>query len=420
MQRSILFRNIKGSLEIPGSKSASQRAVACALLAQGESVLTNATSCDDLEAALRAAASLGARIKREGDTIHITGGLRAESLRLDCGEAGLSIRMFSPIASLLSEEIVLEAHGSLLKRPLSMIRTPLESLGVSVILDGRVINDGPPVRVKGPLLGGRAEIDGSVSSQFLTGLLIALTQGKNESVLDVKNLKSRPYVDMTIEMLSNFGAEISNNEYSTFIVRPQPLRSSEVLIEGDWSSASFIICAAAVAGEVRLKNLRAGSLQADRAVLDAAVSAGADVSWDGADLLVSKNKLKAFTFDATDCPDLFPPLASLAARCEGTSVIKGATRLKHKESDRASALREELAKAGIRVDVEDDVMRVHGGNPRACTMDSRGDHRIAMCSAQLFAGLEEKVSIAGSESVAKSYPSFFNDISSLGAEVSVE
>ncbi len=422
MKKYVKISSVKGSMRISASKSAAQRAVACALLANGESVIKNIDICDDIEAAVRAATALGAKFNWNGSSLEVTGGLKKTDASIDCGEAGLSMRMFAPIASLLSDKITLCAKGSLTRRPLDMIAAPLKELGAEIELIGENVKNGAPVKIRGPLKGGTVHVDGSVSSQFLTGLLIALTQTESDSEVIVENLKSKPYVAMTLDMVKQFGGKIINHDFRRFEVKHSPFTAGAIDVEGDWSSASFIICTAALAGDIVIKNLLKNSLQADIAVLKAIERAGVDFSFVGDSLLVNKSKVESFDFDASDCPDLFPPLAALAARAEGISRIRGVSRLTHKESNRAAAIAEEFARAGIEIEIDypDDIMIINGGEVRSCEMDSRNDHRMAMCPAVLFAGSGKKVVINNADAVAKSYPLFFNDLKMIGAEVGDE
>ena len=419
MKKYVKIESVKGSLRIPASKSAAQRAVACALVAPGRSLINNIDVCDDIEAAVRAAVSLGAECVWNGSVLEMTGGIKNRKSVIDCGEAGLSMRMFAPIAALIGSEVILNARGSLLRRPLDMMVQPLTELGASVALESGEVPGGAPVRIQGPLRGGNVTVDGSLSSQFITGLIIALTQAGAKSEIIARNLKSRPYVAMTLQMLKNFGVEITNHDFERFEITPAQLNPCSVDVEGDWSSASFIICIAALSGDIILKNLHKNSLQADKSVIQVLERAGIDYSFVGDSLLVKKSRVSAFDFDASDCPDLFPPLAALGARADGVSRIRGVSRLRHKESDRASAIVQEFAKAGISVEIAapDDLMIIKGGSVNACEMDSRNDHRMAMCPAVLFAGTGIKVAVNDPGAVAKSYPSFFNDIKALGAEV---
>lgn len=414
MKRLISPSRIEGRVEAPASKSMMQRAVAAALLAEGKTVLYHPSFCNDALSALRVSEQLGASIQRGDSTVTVEGGGVPGGNTLNCGESGLGIRMFTAIAALNGNSITLTGEGSLLKRPMDSVIRPLQDLGVEV----HTCNGFIPITVRGPLQGGETRVDGSVSSQFLTGLLMALPRARDDSRLTVENLKSRPYIDLTLRVLNGFGVRVDNRHYEQFdIMGNQKYRAREYIIEGDWSGAAFLLTAAAIAGRVEVGNLDPCSDQADRVILDALQQAGAGVEMNAGSVIVRKKRLIPFSFDATDCPDLFPPLAALAAHCPGESEIKGVSRLIHKESNRAAVLREEFGRIGITILLEGDRMLIRGGTVKSGTMDSHNDHRIAMAAAVAGLAAAGKVEINGCQAVCKSYPDFFRDIARLGVEV---
>ncbi|MCE1197082.1 3-phosphoshikimate 1-carboxyvinyltransferase [bacterium] len=394
-----------------------QRAVACAALAEGTSALRSGELCADSRSALRLAETLGARVEIGGDAIRIRGiggagrsSASDEPLDLDCGESGLCMRMFSPIAALSGREARLLGSGSLRLRPMGMVEGPLTALGAFC----RTTEGHQPIAVRGPLRGGDAEIDAGESSQLLTGLLIALPLAERSSTLRVARAVSRGYLDLTIDTCAAFGVAIARNgDYSRFDMEGgQRYRAADFSVEGDWSGAAFLVAAAAIAavGELEIRGLRADSSQPDRAILAAAEAAGASPRWEGARLLVGRARGLPFAFDATDCPDLFPPLAALAARCDGTSSIRGVHRLRGKESDRAASLKAAFDELGCPVSFDGDVMLIRGGAAKGGKVDAAGDHRIAMAAAVAALGASGDVEIVGSECVAKSWPAFFEDL----------
>ena len=414
MERSVNPSFISGDIKAPPSKSMSQRAIAAALLSGGESVITNLSDCDDSLAAKRIAGALGAEIKSEKGMVTVRGGGKIRETTLNCGESGLAIRMFSPIAALFSDEISITGEGSLKRRPMSMITEALGQLGVSCVSTGGLL----PLRIRGPLKGGSVDIDGSVSSQLLTGLLMALPLARNDSVIRVKNLKSKPYIDMTISILNDFGIEVTNENYSLFRMKGnQQYAARHYQVEGDWSGAAFLVVAGAINGRLTIRGLDPGSTQSDKAILSALESSGADMKIQNDSINISKSGLKAFEFDATESPDLFPPLAALASYCSGTSVIKGVSRLGYKESDRAAAIKKEFGKMNIVIKITDDLMYINGGVVKGAEVDSHNDHRIAMAAAVAALGSEGPVIIKGSECISKSYPGFFDDLISINAIV---
>jgi len=414
MERSVEPSYVSGMVKAPPSKSMTQRAIAAAILADGQSQIINPSYCDDSLAAMSIAVSLGARVDPETDKVTITGSGELKERKLNCGESGLAIRMFSPVAALYDEEIVMTGGGSLKKRPMNMIGDALNQLGAQCTSTEGYL----PLTIKGPLKGGYCEIDGSVSSQLLTGLLMSLPLTEVDSSIKVNNLKSRPYIDMTLSVLKEYGIEIFNDNYELFIVNGrQKYRPVTFEVESDWSGGSFLLVAGAINGNLKISGLRTGSFQSDIAVLKALDQAGAKIKISDNVIEVVKSELRAFELDATESPDLFPPLVALAAYCNGVSKIKGISRLKHKESDRAEALSEEFSKMGIKINTLDDYLFVTGGTIKGARVNSHDDHRIAMAVAVAALGATDEVFIKDSHCVAKSYPRFFDDLRSLGAIV---
>ena len=412
MEQIISPSKVSGEVTPPCSKSYAQRALAVALLAEGESTIGNLELCDDTRSALRCIEALGAEITYIDDsTIKIRGGFAPRTNNLHIGESGLATRLFTPVASLHNQPITINGEGTILYRPISMMIEPLRQLGVEVRDGGGFL----PIQVCGPMQGGEVSVDGSISSQFLTGLLLSLPMAQSDTTIYVKDLKSLPYVDMTIDTARRFGVEIAHKDYSEFFTEGfQQYKATNYMIEGDWSGAAPMLVAGAVTGEVTVNNMSCLSLQADTAIIKALISAGAEVESTDNTVTVRHRHLKAFEFDATHCPDLFPALTALAANCKGTTTIYGTERLLHKESNRAVTLAEEYAKAGIEIDIDEpNVMRIHGGKIHGCTIDSHGDHRIAMSMAIAALTADAPITIEGAECVAKSYPSFFDDLRQL-------
>jgi 3-phosphoshikimate 1-carboxyvinyltransferase len=405
---------VKGEIKVPSSKSMTQRAIAAALLAEGKSVILNPSYCNDSLAAISIAKGLGATVASKNDELEITGRGSLKDKILNCGESGLAIRMFSPIAALFPDEIILTGADSLARRPMNMIEEALNQLGATCTTEGGFL----PIRIRGSLTGGYCEIDGSVSSQLLTGLLMALPLAERDSGIKVMNLKSRPYIDMTVQALDSFGVKIRNKDYSYFdIPGNQKYTPRMFTVEGDWSGAAFLLVAAAINGELKIAGLHTDSKQSDRLIIDALKKAGARIETENENIFISKSNLTAFEFDATESPDLFPPLVSLAAYCNGVSVIKGVSRLIYKESNRAAALMEEFGKMNITVELKGDLMFVTGGRPGGAQVNPHNDHRIAMAAAVTALGSTGRVYIEDSQCVGKSYPGFFADLKRLGAFV---
>jgi 3-phosphoshikimate 1-carboxyvinyltransferase len=414
MERSVEPSSVRGEIKAPPSKSMTQRAIAAAVLADGQSLLMNPSYCDDSLAAMSIAVSLGARVEPQVDKMKITGSGELKEKKLNCGESGLAIRLFSPIAALFDEEITMTGSGSLKKRPMNMIGEALNQLGVKCSgTDGFL-----PLTIRGPIKGGHCEIDGSVSSQLLSGLLMALPLADEDSVIKVNNLKSKPYIDMTLGVLRDFDIMITNENYELFrIPGQQKYLPVTYGIESDWSGGAFLLVAGAINGDIKVSGLRTDSFQSDMGILKALERAGANMKISEGNVGVSKSDLKAFEFDATESPDLFPPLVALASYCTGVTKIKGASRLVHKESDRASALSEEFGKMNIKVELKDDYLFITGGKVKGARVNSHDDHRIAMAVAVAALGASDTVFIKDSHCIVKSYPGFFDDLRKVGVVV---
>ncbi|MGB8492332.1 MAG: 3-phosphoshikimate 1-carboxyvinyltransferase [Bacteroidales bacterium] len=414
MDRTVSPSFVSGVVKAPPSKSMTQRAIAAAILAEGTSLIMNPSYCDDSLAAMSIAVSLGAKVEPENNRIRITGCRDLKEKKLNCGESGLAIRLFSPIAALYTEEITMTGSGSLKTRPMSMIGDALLQLGVKVSSNNGFL----PLTIQGPVRGGRCEIDGSLSSQLLTGLLTALPLASGDSEIIVHDLKSKPYIDMTTGILKDFGIIVENEDYRRFIIPGrQKYAERDYEVEGDWSGGAFLLVAGAINGDLKITGLRPDSLQSDRAILKALELAGAKVSFSHDGIEVAKSQLRSFEFDATESPDLFPPLVTLASYCRGTSAIRGASRLRHKESDRAETLSEEFGRMGVIVTLKDDFLYVTGGPVNGSRVMSHDDHRIAMAEAVAALGASGSIVIKDSHCVTKSYPDFFTDLSVAGAVI---
>lgn len=417
--------SLRGTIRAPRSKSAMQRACAAALLFQRETrLLLPGNSADD-QAALSIIQELGASVTRleDGSLLIKSEGVHlATPTHLHCGESGLSMRMFTPIAALATVPITITGEGTLMSRPMNFFDEVLPQLQISVSSN----NGKLPLRVCGPLHPKNLEVDGSLSSQFLTGLLMAFAAANAEGVtLKVQQLVSKPYIDLTLQIMEAFGASVPvNHQYQEFYFQKRELsdRSAplEFTVEGDWSGASFLLVASAIAGPFTVQGLSMQSLQADRKILE--VLSAAKISYEIAEdsITVLHSEPVSFEFDAFDCPDLFPPIVALAAMANGTSRIKGLSRLKHKESDRGLTLREEFQKMGANIYEEDDYLCVKGSSQlMGATVSSRGDHRIAMALAIASLRAEGATFIQDAQAINKSYPDFFSDLAKLGASVSL-
>lgn len=399
-----------GSIKAPPSKSYLQRAIAIAAMANHPVEIDGYAPSKDVDAAIAIAQNLGAELKINQDKIVVKGNFSVVKISaIHCGEAGLSARMFAPIAALKEEKISITGEGSLLKRPMHMVIDALKKLGKTIISNKGFL----PLEISGKLIPQSIQIDASESSQLLTGLLIALPFANGNSEIKIAQLNSIPYIQMTLDILQQFGIKIHNNNFQHFFIEGnQRVKAGNYNVEGDWSGAAFHLVAAAIAGSVSLEGLHKNSAQADKAILQVLEQVGANIYWLNENSLeIQKNKLQAFEFDATHCPDLFPPLAALAANCKGISKIKGVKRLLHKESNRALSIQSELQKLGVNVELKNDEMWIYGGNISGGKINSHNDHRIAMMAAVLALNANAPVEIQEAEAIQKSYPAFFDDFS---------
>jgi 3-phosphoshikimate 1-carboxyvinyltransferase len=398
----------------------SHRALLAASLAEGRTRVTNLVFSEDIEATCDVAGALGARFVRDGDTVTVRGVCppRAPSGPVDCRESGSTLRFMIPIACLAGAPVEFRGRGELVTRPLTPYFDLFEKHGIRYVYEGRL-----PLTVDGKLEGGIYELPGNVSSQFVTGLLLALPtlDGDSEIRLTTK-LESADYVDLTLQMMERFGvrAEAEGSD-RYFVPGGQSYRAADYRVEGDYSQAAFWIAAGMLSGGLELTDLEENSRQGDKRILDIARSMGARLEWSGGRLLVRRDRPRAAIVDASQCPDLVPMVAALAAVAEGTTRIVNAGRVRIKESDRLKAMATELNKLGARVTEEPEGLVIEGV-PRLSggTVDGWNDHRIVMSLAVAAIAADGPVTIVGHEAVRKSYPHFFDDYRALGGAVSQE
>lgn len=410
MEKTIHPSQVSGEVRLPCSKSYAQRALAAALLSDGETTLSNIELCDDTRYAMNVITGLGASVRQTGPTEYvIRGGLAPITDTINTGESGLATRLFTPIAALCDRRMTITGTGTMLHRPIGMMIDPLRNLGVQVRSNGYL-----PITVQGPLRGGETDVEAYVSSQFLTGLLMSLPLAEGDTILHVEQPNSLPYLAVTVDLASKFRIRMEHNGFREFFIPGgQHYHPAKLHIEGDWSSAAFMLVAGAIAGEVTAKRMNTLSLQADLAIIQALTKAGAVIITTPDEITVRKRELTGFDFDATQRPDLFPILAVLGANCEGTTHIRGVNRLVYKESNRAEAIVSEYTKLGMDVALEDDVMTVRGGSLSGGTIDSCNDHRIAMAAAIAALAASGPVTITNAQAVTKSYPRFWDDLDSI-------
>ncbi|MDR0754838.1 MAG: 3-phosphoshikimate 1-carboxyvinyltransferase [Prevotellaceae bacterium] len=400
---------ICGNIYAPASKSMLIRAFAASVLCKGKTIIRNFTLCDDVETAINIIKSLGAEIEIHSSEIQITGTFVNKITNLYCGESALCLRMFAPVAGFFSDDFEASGKNTLLNRNIGDLMQALNLLGMKCENKKYL-----PVRLKGKIKGGKIKIDANGTSQTLSGLLTILPLCSENSVIDVENLHSKPYIDLTVSILEKFGVKIINKNYKSFFIKGnQSYNACTLNIEGDWSGVSCLLAAAATGGNITVENLNPKSKQADVAMLDVLRLCGANVMIEKNKITVEKNRLNAFEFDATDCPDLFPAIVALAANCKGTSIVKGALRLQNKESNRAKILQSEFAGLGIKIELKEDIMYIFGNSIGSATVSAHNDHRIAMALAAASVNASGNIIIENAECVTKSYPDFWKDFSEI-------
>jgi len=397
------------SVIAPASKSVAQRYLLASALSHHAINLTNIGFSDDVFHIKSIVEQLGSKIENTQNITTIIPRQNQIKTELNCGESGLGIRLTTPIASTFGFDFKIDGKGSLCNRPLNQFEYFLPKMGVNVSF-----NEGKlPLILKGKLKGGEYIVDGGLSSQYISGLLMALPLCESDSVLHVKNPTSTPYIDITLDVLNTFGIEIKYQHYKTYHIKGNQKYNTQqntIHIEGDWSGAAFWIVYGLIKGKITIKNLKSDSTQADKAILKVVKLIGSDFEWDkNGNLTIIKKELKPFYFDATNCPDLFPILVVLAASISGTSTIVGVNRLKHKESDRGAVLQNEFKKLGLKITIDDDIMTIFGTEElKSGSIDSNNDHRIAMSGAIASVLTSNGITILQSECVNKSYPEFWD------------
>ena len=394
---------LNGRISVPPSKSAAHRAVICSALANGKDIFSSDEFLsDDIKATISAVKSLKT--------------YKGELMRIDCKESGSTLRFLIPIAAAQGITAEFVGHGRLPCRPIGVYLDCLPNHGIECKTEG-----GLPLKIKGQLTPGKFILPGNVSSQFITGLLLALPllNGDSEIILS-SPLESAAYVDMTTEIMESFGVTVQKSKNGWYINGSQKYMQTDFKVERDWSQAAFFIAAGALGGNVKLLGLNKNSCQGDKAAEKLFRCFGAYVKWTNSVLSVSPNKLNGINIDASQIPDLVPILAATAAFCNGRTCIFNAGRLRIKESDRLSAIAEGLNRLGGKVKetndglIIDGIEKLHGGK-----VDGYNDHRIVMALSIAALNADGCVEITDAQSISKSYPNFFKDYNMLGGKADV-
>lgn len=408
---------ISGTVAAPPSKSAGHRSLICAALSDAPVTVTGCGISDDITATERVLCALGAQIERSGTTVRITPISNIpDKAVLDCGESGSTARFIIPIAAALgAKNVTVTGRGRLPSRPFEILCRLLRRRGVDCSTDTL------PMSLGGQLPAGEYSLPGNVSSQYISGLLMALSvvPGSSRIVLTTP-LESAAYVDMTVDELKRFGAFVTKTSDGYEIEGRKRLRASDRRVEGDWSQAAFFLSAGAVCGgSVTVTGLDRSSLQGDKAIVDILKGFGADIEESDQRITVRRSKLKGTVVNASQIPDLVPIIAVTAAFAAGRTVINGAARLRLKESDRLHETVTRLVSFGIDAAETADGMIINGGKPVGAAITSANDHRIVMAFSVLACGSEHGSSISGAEAINKSYPEFISDLCGLGGKCDV-
>jgi 3-phosphoshikimate 1-carboxyvinyltransferase len=416
MEAIIEKSNIKGNVIIPSSKSYTHRALICAALANGKSKISSPLISDDTEATISVLRKLGIEIKVNEDSIEIDGGkFREPKEDLFCGESGTTMRLMTAICSSIEGRCKLTGGQSLSNRPMKTLVDGLKQLGVNCYCNDQL----PPVIVEGGLEGGVVEIPGNISSQFISGLLLVAPLAKQDVTIKLTTeLESKSYVLMTIETQRVFGINvIISEDFRKFYVKKQDYKTNSFKVEGDWSSASFLLASGVFSGQVEIENLNIKSLQADREIMKILEKMKAMIKIENDFIISEKSELYSIEFDVSDHPDIFPILCVLSANAKNKSIITGVRRLKIKESNRVEAMKEGLIRMGINFIESNGKIMIEGGTPKGAIIDSKNDHRIAMAFAVLGLVAKGETIITNAECVSKSFPDFWDVMKKINAKV---
>ena len=414
-------KKLSGDVLIPPSKSLSHRAIIAACLAEGESVISNISFSKDINATIDAMEALGAKVVKDGSTLYITGSkIKRVGKLIDANESGSTIRFMIPIALVNNEPITFTGKNHLVKRPLDSYYEIFDRLG---IVYSHPADAYLPLEVNGGLKSGVYEMRGDISSQFITGLLYALPLLDGDSkIVITTNLESIGYIDLTLDVLKDFGVEVINNDYKEFIIKGnQKYTPNNYTVEGDYSQTAFYLVGGALGNDINLLGMKEHSLQGDQKVIDDIKSMNGNVTFVDGVLKCNPSETVGATIDFSQSPDLGPALSVLASLSVGTSNFINASRLRIKECDRITCMLEELNKMGANITETYDTMTINGVNElHGCVVDSHNDHRVAMALAMAATRCKEDVKILNAECVSKSYPHFWEDYVKLGGCIDYE
>lgn len=400
---------LTGTVEAPASKSVAHRMLICAALAEGQSTIKINKTSEDIEATVSCLEALGVIIEKDGASWTVTPPESfPEEVTLDCGESGSTLRFMLPVVCALGITATFTGHGRLPERPIAPLLEEMKNHGISC-------NDAFPIKVSGRLTGGRYKIAGNISSQFITGLLLALMLCEEKSELEViPPVESKPYIDITTAVLELFGVRVTENG-TTYTVIPSRPAGDRFTVEGDWSNAAFLLSLG-----VRVSGLCENSVQGDRMFLKTLSDLGAVIKNENDTIQADLSSLHSAEIDATDIPDLVPVIGALASTADGETRIYNASRLRLKESDRIKTTVQMInSLGGEAVETSDGIIIKGKTTLSGGEVDGCGDHRIVMSAAVMALRCENPVTITGAHAVNKSYPEFFNEYTLLGGKINV-
>ncbi len=409
---------ISGTIRAISSKSHAHRVLICAALSQNRTKIYCNVMSKDIAATIDCLKSMGTEISVDGDIITVIPKSFNAKADIDCNESGSTLRFLMPLVSALGIDTTISGSGRLPQRPISPLKEEMEQKGVTFHTDSKF-----PLHLTGKLKSGEYEIQGNISSQFITGLLFALPLLDGDSKIKlIPPVESKSYIDITISVVRQFGIEIEEKENLYIIKGNQKYISPEEMkVEGDWSNASFFLCAGALNEKgVTVTDLDMNSPQGDKKIIEILKSMGADVKISGNEITVKKNELKGVTVDASDIPDLVPIISVVATACKGDTKITNAGRLRIKESDRIKSVVDMLSSVGADAEETTDGIIIRGGKTLAGgIVNGYNDHRIVMSASILSCLCEKDVIVTDGNAVEKSYPDFFADFNKMGGNANV-
>lgn len=409
---------LKGNVVVPPSKSLGHRGIIAAALSSGISKIDNIELSKDIEATVDIMKELGAIIYTKNNSLIVDGRNTfsyEKTLHLKCNESGSTIRFLIPLALTKKGDYVFYGEGKLVSRPLEPYYEIFKEKGIEY----STTEGGLPLKVSGKLTSGTYRVRGDISSQFITGLLFSLPLLEGNSKIEVTTkLESKGYIDLTLQVLEEFGIEIENNNYNEFNIKGnQRYNGRNYCVEGDYSQGAFFLIAGALGSSIICSGLNKNSLQGDKVILDILRDMGCNIEENDEGIRVKHSKTKGIEIDVSNCPDLVPILAVLASLSDGTTKIVNAKRLRIKECDRLHAITTELNKLGADIRELEDSLIISGVKElKGGEVDSHNDHRIAMALAIAATRAKGEVIINNPNAIEKSYPNFFKDYTKLGGE----